>query len=126
MCKCICFDSKRDCCAPIVPVTNKAKTMNTGLAVIVGLHVAVLFIKVYLMGLFSGLSDLVAIIILIVGLVRYDYCLIITYVVINLFETFSLIVVLGYYLQTDMGKNSPHAVSTEEENNAANAGKDAK
>lgn len=72
--------------------------MNTGLAVIVGCHFAVFFIKAYLMGLFSGFSDLIAIIVLIVGLVRYDYCLIITYVVINLFETFSLVVVLGYYL----------------------------
>lgn len=98
MCRCVCCGSKRDCCAPIVPVTDKAKTMNTGLAVIVALHFAVLVIKVYLMGIFSGLSDLIAIIVLIVGLVRYDYCLIISYVVINLFETFSLIVVLGYYL----------------------------
>ena len=29
------------------------------------------------------------------------------YIVISLFEVFSLIVVLGYYLQTDMGKNVP-------------------
>jgi len=29
------------------------------------------------------------------------------YIVANLFEIFALIVVLGYYLQTDMGKNVP-------------------
>lgn len=59
------------------------------------------------MGLFSGLSDLLAIIILTVGLVRFDYCFVMFYIVINLFEIFALIVVLGYYLQTDMGKNVP-------------------
>lgn len=115
MCMCQCCGSKRNCCAPIVPVTEKAKTMNTGLAIIVACHFVVLFIKMYLMGIFSGFSDLIALIVLIVGLVRYDYCLVITYIVINLFETFSLIVVLGYYLQTDMGKNAPHAQHKEEE-----------
>jgi hypothetical protein len=108
MCLCTC-GSKRNCCGPIVPVTSKAKTMNTGLAIIVACHVVVLFIKMYLMGFFSGLSDLTAIIVLIIGLVRYDYCLVITYIVMNLFETFSLIVVLGFYLQTDFGKNAPKA-----------------
>ena len=59
------------------------------------------------MGLGSGLTDLAAIIILILVVVRYDYCLAMVYIVINLFEVFALIVVLGYYLQTDMGKNVP-------------------
>ena len=98
-----------------MPVTGKAKTMNTGLGVILACHAVVLVIKIYLMGAFSGFSDLLAIIILIVGLVRYDFCLVITYVVINLFEVFSLIVVLGYYLQTDMGKNSPSAIKKKDE-----------
>ena len=114
MCLCNCCGNKRNCCAPVVPVTDKAKTMNTGLAVIVALHVVVLVIKSYLMGFFSATSDLVAIVILILGLIRYDYCLVITYILINLFETFSLIVVLGYYLQTDMGKNAPSAKKPED------------
>jgi len=59
------------------------------------------------MGLFSGLTDLFAIIILSVALARYDYCMIMIYIVTNLFEVFTLVVVLGYYLQTDMGKNYP-------------------
>jgi len=59
------------------------------------------------MGIFAGLSDLVGLIILLLAIIRFDYCLVIAYIVLNLFETFSLIVVLGYYLQTDMGKNVP-------------------
>jgi len=89
--------------------------MNTGLWVIVACHFVVVGIKAYLMGLFSAVSDLAAIVVLIVGLVRYDYCLVITYLVVNLFEVFSLIVVLGYYLQTDMGKNVPKSPSSAEE-----------
>jgi len=63
------------------------------------------------MGLMSGLSDLLAIIILIVAIVRFDYCFIMFYIVISLFEIFALIVVLGYYIQTDFGKNAPHRPS---------------
>lgn len=106
MCVCTC-GGKRNCCAPIVPPTDKAKTMAIGLWIIVGCHCIILFIKCYLMGFFSGLSDMGAIVVLVIAIVRYDYCLTITYMVINLFEVFSLIVVLGYYLQTDMGKNVP-------------------
>ena len=36
------------------------------------------------------------------------------YIVCNLFEVFTLIVVLGYYLQTDMGKNVPKKKGEEE------------
>ena len=68
------------------------------------------------MGLMSGLSDLLAIIILIVAIVRFDYCFIMFYIVINLFEVFALVVVLGYYIQTDFGKNVPnHPKSGEDE-----------
>lgn len=48
-----------------------------------------------------------AVIILWVALARYDYCLIMLYIVLNLVEVFSIIVILGYYLQTDMGQNVP-------------------
>jgi hypothetical protein len=109
------MSSKRNCCAPIVPVTTKAKTLNTGLAVITACHFIVLFIKCYLMGVFAGLTDLIALVILIVALVRYDYCLTITYVIFNLFEIFSLVVVLGYYLQTDMGRKAPHDAVTDDD-----------
>jgi hypothetical protein len=106
MCLCKC-GGKRDCCGPIVPPTNRAKQLRTALFVIGGCHLIVLFIKCYLMGIFAGLSDLVGLIILLLAIIRFDYCLVIAYIVLNLFETFSLIVVLGYYLQTDMGKNVP-------------------
>ena len=58
------------------------------------------------MGVMSGFSDLLAIIILIVAIVRFDYCFIMFYIVISLFEIFALVVVLGYYIQTDFGKNA--------------------
>jgi len=105
-CNCKC---DRDCTAPIVPPNDKAKNYKVALYVVSGFHIALFCVKVYLMGLFSGITDLVAIIILYVALCRYDYCQLMLYIVLNLFEVFALIVVLGYYLQTDMGKNTPSA-----------------
>jgi hypothetical protein len=67
------------------------------------------------MGLMSGLSDLLAITILIVAIFRFDYCFIMFYIVINLFEIFALVVVLGYYIQTDFGKNAPHRPVADED-----------
>ena len=101
----------RDCCAPIIPPNDKAKGWRIALIVVLVLHAAVLVLKCVLMGIGSGITDLVAIIILIIALVRFDYCQVLIYVVINLFEVFALIVVLGYYLQTDMGKNVPNKKS---------------
>ena len=102
MCMCSCC-GERDCCAPIVPQTSKAKNYKVALLVIVLLHFVLLCVKFFYMGLFSGMSDILAIIILVVALVRFDYCFVMFYIIINLFEIFALIVVLGYYLQTDMG-----------------------
>ena len=114
MCQCSC-GGRRNCCGPIVPVNSKAKNWQMGLWVVMGLQFVVLIGKCYLMGLMAGLSDLVAIIVLILAQIRYDYALAIVYIVINLVETFSLIVVLGYYLQTDMGKNVPKPPEEETE-----------
>lgn len=97
MCICKC-GSERDCCAPIVPPNDKARNYRVGLYVIGGLHIVVFFIKVYLMGLFSGFSDLIGLVLLLLAIIRFDYCLTISYVALNLFEVFSLVVVLGYYL----------------------------
>ena len=88
----------RDCCAPIIPPSGKAKNWRIGLWVILGLHVIVMGLKMYLMGIFSGLTDAFAINILAIALVRFDYCQIMIYIVANLFEIFALVVVLGYYL----------------------------
>jgi hypothetical protein len=46
----------------------------------------------------SIITDVAAFIILWIAIARYDYCLAITYVILNLVEVFALIVVLGYYL----------------------------
>ena len=99
--------SGRDCCAPIIPPSGKAKNWRIGLWIVLALHIVVMGLKIYLMGVFSGFTDLFAITILAIALVRFDYCQLMIYIVANLFEIFALIVVLGYYLQTDMGKNVP-------------------
>jgi len=88
-------------------LNDKAKNWRIALIAIIVLHAFVFCFKVYLMGLGSGLTDLIAIILLIIATIRADYCQIMIYIVINLFEVFALIVVLGYYIQTDMGKNVP-------------------
>ena len=46
----------------------------------------------------SIITDAAAFIILWIAIAKYDYCLAITYVILNLVEVFSLIVVLRYYL----------------------------
>lgn len=117
-CCCKCGDG-RDCCAPIIPPNEKAENWKTGLWVIFSLHVVIVILKMMYMGIFSGLTDIFALIILSIALVRYDYCQIMIYIVCNLFEVFTLIVVLGYYLQTDMGKNVPkkHDKDKEEQDN---------
>jgi len=42
------------------------------------------------------------------------------YIVLNLSEVFALLVVLGYYLQTDMGKNVPKRTEEEAAEDSAN------
>lgn len=94
----MCCNCDRDCTAPIVPPNEKAKNWKSVLYVVAGFHIALLCVKIYFMGIFSGVTDLAAIIILFVALCRYDYCQLMLYIVLNLFEVFALIVVLGYYL----------------------------
>ena len=97
MCLCTCCGG-RECCSPIIPQTEKAKNWRVALWIIFALHCVLLCVKVYYMGLMSALSDLLAIVILIVAITRFDYCFIMFYIVISLFEIFALIVVLGYYI----------------------------
>lgn len=96
--KCCCCGTGRDCCAPIVPPNEKAKNYRVALWVLIGVHFAVLIVKMIYMGIFSGLTDLVAITVLVIAIVRFDYCQLMIYIVLNLVEVFALIVVLGYYL----------------------------
>lgn len=107
MCCCNCCGGGRDCCAPIIPPSEKALSWRNGLWVIFGLHLVVTVLKIVYMGLFSGLTDIFSLVILSIALVRFDYCQIMLYIVVNLFQVFTILVVLGYYLQTDMGKNVP-------------------
>jgi hypothetical protein len=65
---------------------------------LLAVHAIVIIVKIIYLGLFSILVDLAAFAILWIAIARYDYCLAITYVLLNLIEVFGLIVVLGYYL----------------------------
>ena len=93
-----CCGNGRNCCAPIVPVNEKAKNYRIALYCLIAVHFAVLIVKMIYMGIFSGLTDLVAITVLIIAIIRFDYCQLMIYIVLNLVEVFALIVVLGYYL----------------------------
>ena len=75
--------------------------------VILSVQVCLIGVKGYFLGIFSVFIDFAAVIILWIAIARYDYCLIMLYIVLNLVEVFSIIVILGYYLQTDMGENIP-------------------
>lgn len=70
-------------------------------------HFLVAIVKIYFLGVFSAIFDVAGFVILWVAIARYDYCLAIVFAVLNLFEVFSLIVILGFYLQTNLGKNVP-------------------
>lgn len=109
-----------------MPQTDKAKCWAIVVIMVIVFHFIVFLIKASLMGVFSGLSDLVAAIVLIVAVIRYDFCLAMAYIVICLFEVFSLVIVLGYYLQTDMGKNAPSPAEGVEEENSGKKGKASK
>jgi len=120
MCKCTCCGG-RNICGPIIPPNEKAYNFRIGLIVIIVLHFICFVVKAWFLGFFSALTDIVAITILILAIIRFDYCQLMVYIVLNLSEVFALIVVLGYYLQTDMGKNAPKR--SEEESSEDNAGK---
>ena len=75
--------------------------------VIVVLQICLIGVKAYFLGIFSIIIDVAAVAVLWVAIARYDYCLIMLYIVLNLIEVFSIVVILGYYLQTDMGQNVP-------------------
>ena len=82
---------------------------------VIVLHAILTIVKILFMGFFSALPDLAAIIVLWLAIARVDYCLAITYAILNLFECFALVVVLGYYLQTDKGKNVPHKTPVDDD-----------
>ena len=102
-CKCCCVccggeDTGRSCVDPIIPTTDKAKNWNIGMIVLLGLVAAVTIVKAYFLGLFSILIDVIAFLILWVAICRYDYCLLMLFIILNLVEVFTIVVILGYYL----------------------------
>lgn len=106
---CRCGDSDRGCCEPIIPPNDKAKCWRIVLIVILVLHFIIIGVKIYFLGILSIIIDVAAVIILWIAIARYDYCQIMVYIVLNLVEAFSIVVILGYYLQTDMGQNVPNS-----------------
>ena len=64
----------RNLCAPIIPPSPKAESYRIALIVISVLHFGVFLFKTYMMGIMSGFTDLIAISILWVALIRFDYC----------------------------------------------------
>ena len=102
-CRCCCSccggeDTGRSCTDPIIPETQKAKNWNIGMIVLLGLVAAVTIVKAYFLGVMSVVVDFAAFIILWVAICRYDYCLIMLFIILNLVEVFTIIVILGYYL----------------------------
>jgi hypothetical protein len=101
---------RRSCCDPIIPIekTETAKCWRTVLMVLICFHFFVVLVKIVFLGILSALTDLFGFVILLLAIIRVDYCLTIVFSVMQLFEIFSLIVVLGYFLQSDMGRNVPN------------------
>jgi hypothetical protein len=95
---CRCGDSDRGCCEPIIPPNEKAKNWRIVLIVILVLHIILIGVKAWFLGIFSVIVDVAAVIILWVAIARYDYCQIMLYIVLNLVEVFSIFIILGYYL----------------------------
>jgi hypothetical protein len=91
---------RRSCCDPIIPVekSREANCWRTVLAVLICVHFLVIVVKCAFLGVLSALVDFFALVILLFAILRVDYCLTIVFSVSQLFEVFTLIVVLGYYL----------------------------
>ena len=85
------------------------------MTVLIVFHGLLMVTKILFLGFLSAFTDIAAFIVLWLAIARADYCLAITYSILNLFECFALVVVLGYYLQTDMGKNVPNKQKGEDD-----------
>ena len=107
-CECCC-SANRCCCDPIIPYekSDSAKCWRYTIIAIVVLQFLVTIVKIAILGFFAAISDIAAFTILLIAAFRVDYCLAIVFVTLQLMEIFSITVVLGYFLQTDMGRNVP-------------------
>lgn len=90
MCKCTCCGG-RNLCGPVIKPNNSAENYRIGLIVIVCLHFAVFVVKSIFTGIFSGITDLVAITFLIIAIIRFDFCQLMCYIVLNLLNVFRLL-----------------------------------
>lgn len=100
-------DEGRDLMGNLVPPNQKARDLKTTLEIILGVHFFVAILKMVIIGIFSGISDLFSCLILWCGLCRFDYCNMLIYLILVIFDMFQLIVVLGFYFQTEKGKKLP-------------------
>ena len=73
MCNCTCCGG-RNLCGPIVPPNDKAKNFRIGLIVITCLHFVLFVVKCVYLGFFSSLTDIAALAIIIIAIIRFDYC----------------------------------------------------
>lgn len=91
----------------LVPPNQKARDLKSILEIILGVHFFVAIVKMIVIGIFSGLSDILSCIILWCGLCKFDYCNMLIYIILTCFDAFQLLVILGYYFQTERGKKLP-------------------
>lgn len=100
-------DEQRDLMGNLVPPNQKARDLKSNLEIILGVHFFVAIVKMVIIGVFSGLSDILSCLVLWCGLCRFDYCNMIIYVILVMFDCFQLLIVLGYYFQTSQGQRLP-------------------
>ena len=100
-------DEGRDLMGNLVPPNQKARDLKSTLEIILGIHFFVAIVKMVVLGIGAGLSDLLSCLILWCGLCKFDYCNCLIYLILVLFDLFQLLIVLGFYFQTDKGKRLP-------------------
>ena len=81
-------DEGRDLMGNLVPPNQKARDRKTTLEIILGVHFFVAILKMVIIGIFSGISDLFSCLILWCGLCRFDYCNMLIYLILVIFDMF--------------------------------------
>jgi len=81
-------DEGRDLMGNLVPPNQKARDLKSTLEIILGIHFFVAILKMVVIGIFSGISDLFSCLILWCGLCRFDYCNVLIYMILVVFDAF--------------------------------------
>ena len=80
--------ASRDCCGdlfkPTLAASPKANQIKSTVTTVLYFHLALVVIKMCLMGVGSGLQDLIGCLILYCGISRIDYCQVMLYIIFNL------------------------------------------